>query len=64
MKIKSSDGLIQSGWVASLAALAGAFIHKGVSLVNETFGYEAFVPIFTTIVVGIYTEFRGKKKKE
>lgn len=64
MKIKSSDGMVQSGWIASLAALAGAFLHKGIPLVNETFSYMAFIPIFTTVVVGIYTEIRGKKKKE
>ena len=64
MKIKSSDGLVQSGWVASLASLVGALLHKGIPLINETFGYESWIPLFTAIVVGAYMEFRGKRKKE
>lgn len=64
MRVKSNDGMVQSGWIASLAALVGALLHKGIPLINETFGYEAWIPLFTAVTVGIYMEIRGKKKKE
>jgi len=59
--LKNESGNYHGGWIGALASLLGAILYKKIPVINEVFGYEAFIPLFTAILVGLYYEFLRRK---
>lgn len=51
-----------SGWIAALGTIVGGIMHKAIPLINESFGYEVWIPLVTLVFVGVWNEFKGSKK--
>lgn len=59
--LKNDQGNVQGGWIASLATIVGAILHKKIPVISEIFGYEAWIPLFTIVLTGFYYEFLRRK---
>lgn len=59
--LKNEQGNIHSGWIGALATIAGAILHKNISLISNTFGYETWIPLFSIVMIGLYNEYISKK---